>query len=156
LLIDADGLNTLSKYGVAILKEKSCEVVLTPHVLEFARLIDKEKELVFSNGISLAKEFATEYKVTILLKSAVSVITDGERVYLNVSGSSGQAKAGSGDVLSGIILGLISRMDEMFFGAVVGAYLFGKAGEVVEKRQNQYTMTASDVISALPEVINAL
>lgn len=156
LLIDADGLNTLSKYGVDTLKEKSCEVVLTPHVLEFARLTGKEKASVITDGINLAKDFAKEYDVTVLLKSAVSVITDGERVYLNVTGSSGQAKAGSGDVLSGIILGLITRTDELFFGAVVGAYLFGKAGEYVEKRQNQYTMTAGDVISALPEVINAL
>ncbi len=156
LLIDADGLNTLSAFGVYILKDKSCEVVLTPHVLEFARLTGKEKTSVITDGIDLAKDFAKEYQVVVLLKSAVSVITDGESVILNVTGSSGQAKAGSGDVLSGIVLGLMSRIEDVKDAVTVGAYIFGKAGELVEKKQNQYTMTASDVINALPEVINAL
>ena len=98
LLIDADGLNALSKFGKEPLKNKKCQVVLTPHIGEFCRLTGKEKEQVLDDPVGLAKEFATEYGVTVLLKNAVSVITDGNAVYLNATGNCGMAKGGSGDV----------------------------------------------------------
>ena len=74
LLIDADGLNCLSKYGIEILREAKCDVVLTPHVLEFARLIKLDKELVLNERIELAKKFAKDYKVVLILKSNSSII----------------------------------------------------------------------------------
>lgn len=156
LLIDADGLNTLAKYGKDILKTAKCDVVLTPHIGEFARLTDKDKEEIIENPVAYAKAFANEYKVTLLLKSAVSIITDGKEVYLNTTGTAGMAKAGSGDVLDGIIVGLLARSQNTFDSVTAGAWLFGKAGETVSKEQNDYTMTASDIINALPKVINKL
>lgn len=154
LLIDADGINALAAFGKEVLNDKKCEIVLTPHVGEFCRLSGLEKEEVLNDPIRCAKAFAAEYGVTVLLKNAVSIITDGVKTVVNVTGDSGMAKGGSGDVLSGFAAGLLSRDDEPFFCVAVAAYLFGRAGEIVAKEQNSYTITATDIITALPKAIN--
>ncbi len=156
LIIDADGLNCISLYGKDILKNKKCEVLLTPHIGEFARLINKEKTEVLENAVNLARDFAREYGVTVLLKSSVSIITDGNTTFINTTGNSGMAKAGSGDVLSGITAGLFARGLQGAEGAAVSAFLFGMIGDVVRDEQNEYSMTATDIIKAIPKVINAL
>lgn len=156
LLIDADGLNALSKFGLEILKNKKCEVVLTPHVQEFSRLIGIDKNTIIKDQISYAKNFAKEYDVTLLLKNATSIITDGERVVLNVTGTPAMAKGGSGDVLSGFIAGILAREDDVFGSVSVGAYLFGKAGEIALKYTGEHSMVASDIIRVLPDTINSL
>lgn len=156
LLIDADGINTLAKFGKDVLKERSCEVVLTPHVGEFSRLIGADREEIAVNPVRLAVDFAKEYGAVLALKSATTVITDGKEVYLNTTGTPGMAKAGSGDVLSGIIAGLLARSEQTFDCVVAGCWLFGKAGEYAAKKQNDFTVTASDFIAAYPEVVNSL
>ncbi len=156
LLIDADGLNTLAEFGLEVLKNKKCRVVLTPHVGEFARLIKKDKSEIINNSIELTKDFAKKYGVVLVLKSAVSIITDGIEVYLNTTGTPAMAKGGSGDLLSGIIAGLLARTSDCLISAVSGCYIFGKAGELATKKANEYTVTATDIINSLPEVINGL
>ncbi len=156
LLIDADGLNSIAKYGVDALKTKKCKVILTPHIGEFARLTSKTKDEILENPISLAINFAKTYDVTLLLKNAVSVITDGEEVFINTTGTPAMAKAGSGDVLSGITAGLLARTDEILFATAASAYLFGKVGEMAVLDQNEYTITASDLVATIPAVINSL
>lgn len=156
LLIDADGINSLAMYGNEILLDKKCEVLLTPHIGEFARISQTEKTVIMSDIIVNAKDFAEKFGIVLLLKSATSVITDGKEVYVNTSGNSGLAKAGSGDVLSGLTAGLLTRPDRVIDCAASSAYLFGRAGEVASEKGNEYTVTATDVISALPEVINSL
>lgn len=156
LLIDADGLNSISEYGVEILKYKKCKLILTPHIGEFSRLTKINKEEILSDIIAISKRFAKEYDVVLMVKNSVSVITDGNDVFLNTTGCSGMAKAGSGDVLSGFAAGLIARSDDLIESIVCACYLFGLCGEHAESMQNCYTITASDIIKALPEVINAL
>lgn len=160
LLLDADALNTVSKYGTDIFSRSKCRVVITPHIGEFARLTDKKTEDIQENFISFSKEFAKKYNITVLLKSSASVITDGEKVFINTTGCAGLAKGGSGDVLSGIAAGILgdnSGFNDDFVERVAAAsYIFGAAGEIASERQNDYTITASDVISALPEAINLL
>ena len=153
LVLDADALNTVAKYGKDILLDKACKVLITPHIGEFSRLTGLNKEEILSNAINSAKSFANEYKVTVLLKNAVSVITDGETVYLNTYGCSGMAKAGSGDVLSGLTAGILSKKRDFLESVCVSAMIFGLAGS---KRENDYTLTASDIIENLPKVINDL
>lgn len=155
LVLDADALNAIAKYGAEVLKHKKCGVILTPHLKEFSRLAEEEVENIRQDGCVLAKKFAATYGVTLLLKSAVSVITDGERVVLNTTGSSALAKGGSGDVLSGILGGLAARLTP-FQAAVCGAYLLGKAGEEAERRLGAYSATATDVIEAIPSCVLAL
>lgn len=155
LIIDADGLNSLAKFGTDILKNASCKVVLTPHVGEFSRLSNKSKEYVIENFVDTAKSFAKQYGVILALKSATSVITDGETVIINTKGSSGLAKGGSGDVLSGVILGVCDK-DNLTESVAAACYVFGYSAELCEKEQNVYTFTATDVIDFLPKAINTL
>ncbi|MBO5068279.1 MAG: NAD(P)H-hydrate dehydratase [Clostridia bacterium] len=156
LVLDADALNCLSKYGVSVLKNKKCKVIVTPHVGEFSRLTGVEKGEILYSPIDYAKDFAKKFGIVVLLKNAVSIITDDKEVYLNTTGCSGMAKAGSGDVLSGILAGVLAREESVLEATAVASYVFGKAGERVCKEQNEYTMTASDIINALPLIINEI
>ncbi len=156
LLIDADGLNCISKFGKEILKNRSCNLVLTPHIGEFSKLLGVEKKRVIDNVVPYAVDFAREYNVILVVKSSVSVITDGKEVYLNTTGCSGMAKAGSGDVLSGLTAGLIARVHDDLNAVLTSAYVFGKAGEFAEAKYNEHTLTASEIIGEIPNVINSL
>ncbi len=156
LVIDADGLNSLSRFGSEILNDTRAKVVLTPHVKEFERLAGIDRNKILDNPIEIATDYARHNGVVLLLKNAVSMITDGQNSFINTAGCSGLAKAGSGDVLSGIIAGLLARTeDNCCAETVAGAsYLFGLCGEKARDEQNDFSMTASDVISAIPKVIN--
>lgn len=156
LVIDADGLNALSTFGKEILKNKRCETVLTPHIGEFCRLSGKTKAEVLENSISCAKEFAREFGVTLILKNAVSVITDGNKTVINVTGDSAMAKAGSGDILSGFTAGLLLRREEPVVCAAVSAYLFGIAGELAAKKLSSYCVSASDLVTFIPEAVKSV
>ena len=155
LVIDADGLNSLAEYGKDVLLDKKCTVILTPHIGEFVRLVNVDKTAVLCDITCYAKNFAAQYGVVLLLKSATSVITDGNQVFINTTGSSCMAKGGSGDVLSGIVAGLVARSTEPCLETVsVASYLFGKAGELAEKDQNVYTPTATDLVKKIEIIVN--
>ena len=156
LVIDADGLNNLSTYGVDVLSNSKCNVVLTPHIVEFARLIQKEKGEIMSNIIDYAKQFASKYNVVLILKSATTIITDGKNVCINTTGCSGMAKGGSGDVLSGIVAGLLCKSQNVYEDSCIAPYIFGLAGSIAQKEQNAYTVTPSDVINYLSKAINSV
>ena len=153
LLLDADALNSLAKYGrdrlSEIFENKKCDVLLTPHLKEFSRLTGKEISEILAAGLDAPKEFSEKYGVTVLLKGAATVISDGQRTAINVSGTSAQAKGGSGDVLSGLVAGLCAGGLSAFDGAVAGAYLAGKAAELAAETTGEYSLTASDEIECL-------
>ena len=152
LILDADGLNSLACYHhdlPALFRTKKCDVLLTPHAKEFSRLSGLGLEYITLCGLAQPKELAQTLGVNILLKNAVSVISDGARVSVNASGCSGQAKAGSGDVLAGVIAGLCAMGLSTFDAGVLGSYLTGKAAEFASETVGEYSMTASDVIAYL-------
>lgn len=155
LVLDADGLNSLSVYqkeGLsALFKNAKCDVVLTPHVKEFSRLSGLSVEEILRGEIACAQAFAKENSVTLLLKNAASVLTDGVRVWVNLTGNSGQAKAGSGDVLSGVLAGLCAQGANAFDGACAAAFLCGRAAEIAAKSVGEYSLTATDCIACLGE-----
>ncbi len=151
LLLDADGLNSLARYGgnlSALFAKKKGDVILTPHVLEFSRLTGKSKGEILEEGVSLAKAYAKAWGVTLVLKGAVSIIADGERTFLNDRGNSGQAKGGSGDLLSGLVCGLAAGTST-FNAAVAGCYLAGVSAELAARERGEYSLTASDCIEYL-------
>ena len=156
LIIDADGLNVLSKYGKECLKHKKCNVVLTPHLGEFARLVGKERKEINKNIVNISMQFAKEYNVVLAVKSAVSLITDGKETFINTSGCSGMAKAGSGDALSGLLAGVLAQNDACVENVASVLYLFGKAGELAQKKGSEYTITATDIIEQFANVIKSL
>ena len=153
LVLDADGLNSLAAYKkeefLELFQNKKCDVVITPHIKEFSRLSGEEVSEIIAKGLYAATPFAKEYGVTVLLKSAASILTDGKRVVLNTSGTSGQAKGGSGDVLSGVIAGLCAMGTSAFDGACAAAYLVGKAAEIATAVKGEYSLTATDIIESL-------
>lgn len=150
LVIDADGLNCLAKYGAEILgADRKCKVIITPHVKEFSRLTGKSVAEILADPVTAAKEFAKKYNVTVLLKSAVSIITDGARVAFNISGNTALAKGGSGDMLSGYLCGTLARGVHCYEAAVCSAYVLGKAAEIAAKEKTEYCATARDIIKNL-------
>ncbi len=157
LIIDADGLNALSRMGVDSLLEKSCRVILTPHPKEFSRLCGKSVDEILNNPIELAKEFSKKYNVTLLLKGASTIVCDSEALYITERGSSGMATAGSGDCLTGVILGLCGFSDKPLSKlAIAGAYICGVAGERATESINAYSHTARDTIEFIPKVISEI
>ncbi len=153
LLIDADGLNALAK-NVDMLKEKSCSVVLTPHPGEMGRLLGLAAENIQKNRRTLAEDFVRDYDVCLVLKGSGTIVCQkGKDTYINQTGNPGLAKAGTGDVLSGIIGSLLGQGLDVYDGARLGAYLHGLAGDIAKERFGEYSMLATDVIDNLPKAI---
>lgn len=152
LLIDADGINMLSKH-INVLKEKSCPVVLTPHEGEMARLTGFTSDYIKINREKVATDFAKEYGVTLLLKGKNTIIASpyGE-VIINPTGSSALATAGSGDVLSGIITAFLCQGVDPFKAAAMGAYIHGLSGDLAAQNLGKRSVIATDIIEYLPKV----
>ena|GEM_PF-3067108 len=153
LILDADGINCLSKYGRDILNNHSCKLILTPHLGEFARLINKDVSEVKNNALELAKSFALKYKLTLLLKSASSIITDGKFTYINKEGNTGLAKAGSGDILDGIILGLVDQFDSDLELAATSSYILGRCASLAKENYlSERNITYRDILIQLKNI----
>ena len=156
LIIDADGLNTLSKMNLNILKEKTCNILLTPHLKEFSRLINKPIEEIKKDSLNLVKEFASTYKITVLLKGHTTTISDGNTTYLVKTGCAGMATAGSGDVLSGILSGFLAYLDFNLLTVALGVLINGIAGCLAEKDNTDISMIASDTINNIGKAIKVI
>ncbi|MGN1060812.1 MAG: NAD(P)H-hydrate dehydratase [Candidatus Coproplasma sp.] len=145
LIIDADGLNSLAKFGVGVLKETKAQVLLTPHIGEMARLSGLSKEEVIADPIYVAKSFAERYGVTVHLKSAVCITSDGEQSIITHRGTSALAKAGSGDMLSGLICGNAARGLSLTDAAVCSQFVLGCAAELCSQKYSCYATTAKEI-----------
>jgi len=146
-VIDADALNTLAKKPGAI--EKAKNAVITPHPKEFSRLSGLDLEEILANPIELAREYASETGLVVLLKGATTVVTDGDIAVLVTAGSPSMAKGGSGDVLLGVIGALLAQGLEPLQAAYAGAYFCGKAGEKAAEEMGEYAPTAEDTARLL-------
>jgi NAD(P)H-hydrate epimerase len=153
LIIDADGINVLSEdreNGLNAIKNSPRVVILTPHPLEFARLIGKDVSEVQAKRLPLARNFAEETGAILVLKGAATVTVGGGRCFVNSSGSSSLAKAGSGDVLAGVISSLIaSRERNLTELCALGVYAHGRAGDILS---GSYS-TLGVLPSELPEAV---
>lgn len=111
LIIDADALNTISKYGVEILNNHMCDIIITPHPKEFSRLINVEVDEILNEPIKYVSEFSKKYNVVVILKGATSIICDKDNITISNFGTTSLAKGGSGDALSGVICGAMAYLD---------------------------------------------
>lgn len=152
LVIDADGLNTLVNH-VEILRTSQANIVLTPHLKEFSRLTNLSIEEIEKNKIEIAKSFSKENHVILLLKGSTTIVTNGIDVYLINYGTPGMATSGSGDVLSGILAGLLGYLDYNLLSVSAGAIVNGLAGELAEEKNTDISMIASDTIKCIPAAI---
>ncbi len=152
VVIDADGINVLAKNKTCLL-DTDAPIVLTPHIQEMARLSGKSKEQILQDPFGIAKEFTENYPVTLVLKDARTVIAKKQELtFLNTSGNCGMATGGSGDVLAGIIGGLIAQGMNELEGARLGVFVHGKAGDAAAQTKGAYSMLARDIIDGIAEV----
>ena len=138
----------------SLLLNKKCEVVLTPHPKEFARLIDKSVEEVLENPGELAVSFAKKYKVILLLKGTTTIVTDGDNTYFVNEGHAGMATSGSGDVLSGILTGLISYNKVSPKLVAAASFLAGYSASLALETTNDISYIARDTIKFIPHAIS--
>ena len=156
LVLDADALNALA--GVPEWWSRLPEdAILTPHPGEMARLTGMTVDEVQLDRMGLAKKMSTEWHKTIVLKGAHTVIAapDG-RSQISHMANAGLASAGTGDVLAGVIAGLVAQGLNLFDAAAAGVYIHGIAGEMVKGRLGDAGMVASDLLPELPVVIKQL
>ena len=153
ILIDASCLNILSKTDLKILNNVKSKVILTPHLKEFERLSKITIKDIKKEPIKIAKDFAKKHNVILLLKGPTTIITNGITTYLVKRGAPGMATAGSGDVLSGILIGLLGYNNPDCMTVATGAYLAGVAGELAQKKYTDIAMKASDTIENIPLAI---
>lgn len=153
VILDADGLNLLAE-SPEWLKEAKAPITVTPHLGEFARLTKCSIPQVQQNLLQAARAFAAEYHVVCVLKDArtVTALPDG-RAYINTSGNHGMATAGSGDVLTGVLAGLIAQGMEVGQAAPVAVYLHGAAADRQAAEVGTYGMTARDLLDGIRAVL---
>jgi len=156
MVIDADGLNALST-DLNVLKErKQKNIVLTPHMVEFSRLTKLTIEEIKDKRKELVKEFAFKYNLTLVLKGNRTLVSDGKTLFENNTGNPGMATAGCGDVLTGIIAGLMAQGLDALSAARFGVYIHGLSGDLAAKEKTETCLIASDIIEYLPAAIKKI
>lgn len=156
IVLDADGINTLSKMNLELLRNYQGNVVLTPHLKEFSRLIEKDVNIILDNPVLEVEKFSKEYNCITLLKGPTNIISDGYNTFLVNRGTPGQATAGSGDVLDGVLGGLLSYNDTNILSVGAACYINGLAGEEAAKDVGEISMIASDTIRNIPNAIKKI
>ena len=155
VLMDADALNLLSRFPEYFNQDGRIQLtdnfVLTPHLKEMSRLLGNDVGEIKDNIIDTACRYTKG--AAVVLKDARTVVSDGTRIYLNQSGNNALSKGGSGDVLSGMIGGLLARGMDPFKAAALGVYLHGLTAEEYVKEGSYSTMLASDILEKLPEIL---
>ncbi len=156
LLIDADGLNALGK-NINMLNKKKCQVVITPHPGEMSRLTGIDVCEIQKNRTKIAQDFADNFDVTVVLKGFETVVAQsGRENFVNPTGNSGMATAGTGDVLSGVVAAFLGQGIDSFDAARLGVYIHGLAGDMAKDELGEYGMLASDVAIFIPKAILSL
>ncbi len=156
LVIDADGLNALSR-NLDILEQKTCDVILTPHVGEMSRLSGLTASEIQSNRKKCSEDFVAKYGVCLVLKGEATVVAAPDKeAYINSTGNVGMATAGCGDVLSGVIASLLGQGLDCFDAAMLGVYIHGTAGDIAAAEKGCHGVVSGDVAEAIPYAIKII
>ena len=152
VIIDADGLNLLSKMKDGV--ELPQRLIITPHPKEASRLLKTDVDKILDKPVFYAKKLSKKYGCTTVLKMHSTVVcSKDEDVYINETGNSALAKAGTGDVLTGMISGLTAQGMSEYDAARLGVYLHGRAGEIASGMLSEYSVLASDLLNYIPLAI---
>ncbi len=151
MVVDADGLNLLAAHPYLWEKVKK-GTILTPHIGEMMRLTGMTKEQLMDALLPTAQAFARHHQIVLVLKDARTIVTDGEQVYVNTSGTDAMATAGSGDVLTGVICGLLAQGLQPFDAAALGVYVHGLAGELAKDALGARAVMAGDIAEQIGNV----
>ncbi|MEW5757878.1 MAG: NAD(P)H-hydrate dehydratase [Candidatus Omnitrophota bacterium] len=156
IVIDADAINACGGYLKILCRTKK-RIIITPHPGEFSRLINKPIEYIQKNRLTLAREFAKKYNLTVILKGHNTIVCNQKgEIYINKTGNPGMATAGSGDVLSGIIGALLSQGLSEFNASVLAVYIHGLSGDLAKEEIGEISLIASDLINFLPKAFKKL
>ena len=152
IVVDADGINSLAKMDE---KEELFHnnILITPHLLEMSRLINMSVEDISKDLVGICRQTAKKYNINIILKDSrsVSCNTSG-KTYINMTGNNGMAKGGSGDVLSGIVAGLIATGTKIEDAGAIAAFIHGMCGDMAKKEKGVYAMLPTDIISCIKNI----
>jgi len=156
LVVDADGLNNLA--GIKDWTDRlKAKMILTPHPGEMKRLWSGLfREPLPDQRQQQAVQLAQHTGTIVVLKGAGTIVTDGEKVYINKTGNPGMSTAGSGDVLTGVITALLGQGLSDFDAAVLGVYVHGLAGDIAAEKLGQVGMITTDIIDSLPEAFKKI
>ncbi len=146
LVIDADALYALPK----LLNQN---VILTPHLYEFSRISGYTIEEIENDRINLAIKYAQKMNCVLLLKGGTTIITNGIDTFLNITGNSGMSTAGSGDVLTGVILSFLSQGLTSINATILAVFIHGRAADIYTNKYNKESLTASNIINYLKYAI---
>lgn len=153
IVVDADGINAIVPF-IDILKDKKAPVVITPHPGEMARMIGESVDYVCSHRLDVAKAFAKDNDVIVVLKGANTIVTNGNDVFFNITGNPGMAMGGTGDMLSGIIASFIAQGLTAFDAAKAGVYIHGRCGDICAEELSVRGMTVDDMLSVLSALMS--
>lgn len=155
IIADADALNIIAKRP-SLLDNASAPIIITPHMLEMARLCHTDISEIMANAIEFTSRFAEKHSLICALKDHETIVCDGSSsssIYINKSGNSGMATGGSGDALTGIIAALIAQGVSLFEATTLGVYIHGLAGDAAADELGEYSVMASDIIAHISTVI---
>ena len=154
LVIDADALNSIAT-SPTLLDRASAPIVVTPHLMEMARLCNRTVYDIMADRLHYAIDFAEKNALICVLKGHETIVADNDEhaIYLNKSGNSGMATGGSGDVLTGVIAALIAQGMEPFDATTLGVYIHGLAGDAAAEMLGEYSVMASDIIDHIHEIL---
>lgn len=155
IIIDADGINALSN-SIELLRKAKTDVILTPHPAELARLVNADISEVLANRYYFSKRISDEYGVTVVAKSASTLIISKDSDYLSVFGNDGLAKGGSGDLLAGLISSFAAQGYSASEASMLGVAILGLSCESVSKKLSRTSMLASDILDCLPLVFRKI
>lgn len=155
LILDAGALRSLSLLEENLLINPLPSVLLTPHLGEFSRLISVRREELAIDPLKYLNDFCASKKISVILKGHVSFISDGNETYVSKFGNTGLAKGGSGDLLSGILAGLLAQKIDCSLTkkAAFCSYLLGKCADLLLQEESEYSIIANDIIRILPKAI---
>lgn len=148
VVLDADGINAAVAF-IDIIKDKKAPLIITPHPAEMARLIGEDSAYVQSHRIDVAKAFAEENDVVVVLKGANTVVTDGREVFVNTTGNPGMAMGGTGDMLTGMIGSFLAQGMTALNAAKSAVFIHGLCGDITAQELSQRGMTVDDMLSLL-------
>ncbi len=156
VVIDADGINNIAS-DPGLLEKRKHDTVLTPHPGEMARLTGLTPADVQKDRIGIARSFATKYKVVLILKGARTIVATPEgKIYINPTGNPGMASAGMGDILTGLIAGVIAQGYSAADASCLGVYLHGASADILAQQKGPYGYLASEVQYGIPETFKRL
>ncbi len=152
MVIDADGLNAFQG-KTELLDGSERPLVLTPHPGEMSRLTGLSIKAIQADRLNVARSFAEEHHLVLVLKGSNTIVAlpDGQ-AWVNPTGNPGMATGGTGDILTGMTAGVIGQMpDDVARATVAAVYLHGLAGDVAAETMGEHSLTATDLLTALPE-----